>query len=269
MVDGEEIDEDDVKLADRETQELIRRGMGRVLKSSKDESAPLVVVKRGQEEKAKIVNDDDAEEEDDDEAPSKRVHVTEAYNSEEYDSDERATHLALGSLLAHKSTRADVLDSAYNRYTWNDGPLPSWFADDESKHNRPVLPVTKEMIQSVKARFQDATAAPIKKVAEARARKRKRATRLVDAAKKKAAAVVDEPDMSSRSKMRQIEKLYRSAQIKRPGAVYVVAGKSGSKTAVGKTKGKRVKFVDKRDKKDKRGLKRAESKKKGGNKNKR
>jgi AdoMet-dependent rRNA methyltransferase SPB1 len=116
------------------------------------------------------------------------------------------------------------------------------------------------------ARFSDATDAPIKKVAEARARKRKRAAKLLDVAKRKAAAVAEEPDMSSRSKMRQIEKLYRGAEVKRPGAVYVVAGKNGSKTAVGKTKGKRVKIVDKREKKDKRGLKRAAAKKKGGRK---
>jgi len=225
---------------DAATQELIRKGMGRALHG--DEPAGIQVVAREAAQPA----------------------ASEAYDSDEYDSDERATHLALGSLLARKSTRGAVLDAAYNRYAWNDGPLPAWFAEDESKHNRPVLPVTQEMIQSVKARFADTAAdAPIKKVAEARMRKRKRAALKLEAAKKKAAAVVDEPDMSARSKMRQIEKLYRSATVKRPGAVYVVAGKTGSKTAVGKTKGKRVKIVDRREKKDKRGIKRAVSKLKG------
>ena len=46
---------------------------------------------------------------------------------------------------------------------------------DESKHNRPQMPVTKEMVQAIKAELSDLAAKPIKKVLEARGRKRKKA----------------------------------------------------------------------------------------------
>jgi len=190
--------------------------------------------------------------------PNEEDDMIESYNSEDYDSDERAEHLALGSLLAKKSTRSEVLDAAYNRYAFNDDNLPAWFAEDESKHNRPNLPITKEMIESVKARFSDINDKPIKKVAEARMRKKKKAMKKMDEAKRKASAVVDEPDLSSRSKIRTIEKLFKGAEIKRPGSVYVVSQKGGaSKVSGGKSvKGKKMKVVDPRMKKDSRGQKR-------------
>ena len=50
-----------------------------------------------------------------------------------------------------------------------------------------------------------------------------RAQKKVEAAKKKAAAIADAPDMTVRSKMRAIEKAYKGAAIQRPGSVYVVA----------------------------------------------
>lgn len=241
--------------ADGKHRKMIEQGMGNALKKSggKDGNQEIQVVRRGD--------------------PDDAMGVGAVYDSDDYDSDEHATHLALGSMLTKKSMRDDILDSAFNRFAFNDGPLPAWFAEDESRHNRPNLPVTKEMIASVKARFSDMNDRPIKKIAEARMRKRKRALKKLDEVKKKATSVADEPDISARSKMRTIEKLYRGAEIKRAGAVYSVSTKAGSKMAGGKgagskkaPKGSRVKVVDKRLKKDSRGLKRAEKKNGGGRK---
>ena len=60
------------------------------------------------------------------------------------------------------------------RYTFNDDNLPEWFINDERKHSRPHLPVTKAQIQEYKARQKAIDARPIKKMAEAKARKKQK-----------------------------------------------------------------------------------------------
>lgn len=187
----------------------------------------------------------------------------EIYNSDDYDSDERAEHLAIGSLMVRRSTKEALLESGYNRYTFNDpDELPAWFVEDESRHNRPQLPITKEMVEAVKARFRDLASKPIKKVAEARARKKQQALKRIQKAKAKAAEVVDAPDLSAKSKMRAIAKLYKGAQPKSPGKIYAIATKTGRNKIAGDKKGGSVKLVDKRLKKDKRAQK-ANDKRKG------
>jgi AdoMet-dependent rRNA methyltransferase SPB1 len=63
------------------------------------------------------------------------------------------------------------------------------------------------LIDSIKQRFEDLTAKPMKKVAEARARKRKRSADKLKAAKKKAEAVSNAPDMSDKDKLKAIAKV--------------------------------------------------------------
>lgn len=55
--------------------------------------------------------------------------------------------LALGSMLVnHKKSKQDLLDEAYNRFAFNDTEnLPDWFVDDERRHNKPQLPITKQV----------------------------------------------------------------------------------------------------------------------------
>ena len=271
--DGEgndyDFDEDDAREQlknkrelDPKIKTLIEKGMGKLKSdassSSKNNNKIEVVKNNKSNKRSKLDSDEDSDTE----------NLVEAYNSDDYDSDERAEHLALGAMLAKKSTRSAVLDAAYNRYAFNDDSLPAWFAEDESRHNRPNLPVTREMVESVKARFSDMNDRPIKKVAEARMRKKKRAVKKLEDAKRKAAAIVEEPDLSGRSKIRTIEKLFKGATVKRPGSVYVVSQKGGSKkTAAGGGKGgkgAKVKVVDPRLKKDMRAQKRKDGKGKGG-----
>ena len=65
-------------------------------------------------------------------------------NLSDYDSDEIAQALALGQAAVNRSTGKikwdSVIDNAYNRYTEDKvAGLPSWFVDDEKKHNKPQV----------------------------------------------------------------------------------------------------------------------------------
>ena len=133
------------------------------------------------------------------------VHDTRSYDSdnEDYDNHDRATTLALGTLMLRPSKRKALVDASYNRYSWNDPKgLPSWFLDDEMRHNKPQLPIPVALLDQIKSKFQNVGTKDIKKVAEARMRKRKRAASKLKAAKKQANAVADNNDMSDKQKIR-------------------------------------------------------------------
>lgn len=181
---------------------------------------------------------------------------------EDYDSDDLAETLALGTMMLRKSKAKSLVDASYNRYSWNDPEgLPDWFVDDETRHYRPKLPIPPALIAKIKAKQMALSEKPIKKVAEARARKSKRAKVKLGAAKKKAEAVANNTDMSEAMKLKAISKALRSQDARKPSKTYVVA-KKGSIGAKG------VKLVDKRMKSDKRSLERAQKTKKKGKQNK-
>lgn len=77
-------------------------------------------------------------------------------------------------MLRTKAHRGKLEDRAYNRYAHNDEDLPAWFADDENKYNKPQMPVTKEDVQQWRDMVKEIDARPIKKVAEAKARKKRK-----------------------------------------------------------------------------------------------
>jgi len=72
-------------------------------------------------------------------------------DNEEYDSDDHAETLALGTMMLRKSKAKAIVDSSYNRFAWNDpSDLPDWFADDETRNYRPQLPVPAALVQKMK-----------------------------------------------------------------------------------------------------------------------
>ena len=150
---------------------------------------------------------------------------------EDYDSDEHAELLALGKMLKRHTTRKALLDASYNRYACAEDPasLPTWFASDERTHHRPQLPITKAQVEAIKARFRDIAARPIHKVAEARARKKRRLGVAMDKAKKTASNIMETEEMGARAKAKAVAKAYRQAEAKKVGAKYVVSGANGSK----------------------------------------
>ena len=75
------------------------------------------------------------------------------YNSdnEDYDSDDYAQTLALGTMMLRKSKEKAFVDASYNRFAWNDPEgLPHWFLDDENKNYRPQLPIPPALMAKMK-----------------------------------------------------------------------------------------------------------------------
>ncbi|KYR03119.1 rRNA methyltransferase [Tieghemostelium lacteum] len=169
------------------------------------------------------------------------------------DEDDKIKTLALGQFLLRKKTREEMYDNTFNRYSFADQELPLWFTDDENRHNKPQTPLTKEMVNEIRQRIKEIDSRPIKKIAEAKARKKYRATKKMEKIRDKANSVVDNPEMSNREKARAIEKMYKGQDKTKTKNKKIVVIAKKSKTAGGGS-GK-YKMVDKRQKKELRSQK--------------
>ena len=165
-------------------------------------------------------------------------------------------------LVNREKTRTELINQGFNRYSLNakDG-LPSWFLDDESKHYKANIPVTKEAVAALRAKMRALDARPIKKIAEAKARKKYKAAQRLEKAMKKAEGVNETSDMTEREKAKQIEKLMsKSVQAKQKKEIKVVVAKGAHKGLKGRPKGVKGRYVmvDSRMKKEVRAQKRRE-----------
>lgn len=148
-------------------------------------------------------------------------------------------------LVNREKTRTHLINDGFNRYSLNakDG-LPSWFLDDEEKHYKANIPVTKEAVDALRAKMRALDARPIKKVAEAKARKKFRAAQRLEKAMKKAEGVNETSDMTEREKAKQIEKLMqKGAAKKQKKEVKVVVAKGSHKGVKGRPKGVKGRYV--------------------------
>ncbi|KZT75162.1 hypothetical protein DAEQUDRAFT_748241 [Daedalea quercina L-15889] len=165
-------------------------------------------------------------------------------------------------LVNREKTRTHLINDGFNRYSLNaKDDLPSWFLDDEEKHYKSNIPVTKEAVAALRAKMRALDARPIKKVAEAKARKKLRAAQRLEKAMKKAEGVNETSDMTEREKAKQIEKLMqKGAAKKQKKEVKVVVAKGSHKGVKGRPKGVKGRYVmvDSRMKKEVRAQKRRE-----------
>ena len=165
--------------------------------------------------------------------------------------------LAMGALMIQsRKKREDLIDSAYNRWTNNDVNLPSWFVEDEALHCHKQLPISKEMVEEYRRQLKEINARPIKKIAEAKARKKRRQLRKLEQVRKKSEVICAPVDVSDREKAQQVKSMYKKAGLlgrKKADVQYVVA-KKGMGKKVRRPAGVtgRFKVVDPRMKKDNR-----------------
>ncbi|KAF9240873.1 FtsJ-domain-containing protein [Melanogaster broomeanus] len=182
-----------------------------------------------------------------------------------------AEAVTLAQQLANReTTKTQLVNDGFNRYSLNakDG-LPSWFLDDEAKHYKSNIPVTKEAVAALRMRQRALDARPIKKIAEAKGRKKLRAAQRLEKAMKKAEGVNATADISEQEKAKQIEKLMRrgAAKGKQKKEIQLVVAKGSQKGIKGRPKGVKGRYtmVDSRMKKEVRAKKRKEkAAKKGG-----
>ncbi|XP_019114434.2 pre-rRNA 2'-O-ribose RNA methyltransferase FTSJ3 [Larimichthys crocea] len=181
-----------------------------------------------------------------------------------------AEGLALGCQIATSKKRArDLLDGSFHRFASSEEQweVPEWFLDDERKHRKKPVPVTREMVEEYKQKWKEIDARPIKRVAEAKARKKRRMLKKMEQAKKKAEAVVNTVDISEKEKMAQLKSIYKKAGIgKEKREVTYVVTKKGAGRKVRRPAGVKgaFKVVDSRMKKDMRGMQRKDQRAKGG-----
>ncbi|KAM9324858.1 pre-rRNA 2'-O-ribose RNA methyltransferase FTSJ3 [Gastrophryne carolinensis] len=166
--------------------------------------------------------------------------------------------LAIGTVIAtsKKATR-DLIDNSFNRRAFNDDEddLPDWFTTEERKHRNLQIPVDRETMEEYRRRQRELNARPIKKVAEAKARKRRRMLKKMEQAKKKAEAVVNTIDISEKEKAAQLRGIYKKAGLgKEKRQVTYVVAKKGVGKKVRRPAGVKGQFkvVDGRMKKDMR-----------------
>jgi AdoMet-dependent rRNA methyltransferase SPB1 len=118
----------------------------------------------------------------------------------------------MGQQMLTKSGKRELIDSAYNRYSFNDPELPEWFTTDEGKHNKPSMPVTKEAVDLMRQKMRALDARPIKKVAEAKFRKQMRTQRRIEKAKNKGEGLNNDEDIPDASKLEAIQKMMAKAK---------------------------------------------------------
>ncbi|TQV99114.1 AdoMet-dependent rRNA methyltransferase spb-1 [Cordyceps javanica] len=168
-------------------------------------------------------------------------------------------------LASGKRTSQDVIDDGFNKHAFRDRDgLPEWFIEDESKHDKPHKPISKAAAQAIKEKLRAFNARPIKKVREAKARKKIKAAQKLERLKKKSDMLAADEGMTEKEKADSITKLLSKAARKKPSQpARLVVARGANKGIKGRPNGVkgRYRIVDARMKKELRAQKRVSQRK--------
>lgn len=176
-----------------------------------------------------------------------------------------AMSLAHQLATGQKSTY-DAIDDGYNKYAFRDRDgLPDWFVEDESRHDKLQKPISKAAAQAIKEKLRAFNARPIKKVREAKARKKFKAAQKLEKLKKKSELLNNDENMTEKEKADSISRLIsRAAKKPQKQQPKLVVARGLNRGIKGRPKGikGRYRIVDPRMKKELRAQKRITKKKK-------
>merc|ERR1711936_815440 len=92
--------------------------------------------------------------------------------------------LALGEkLVRSKKARRDIMDDGWHRFMHDDTNLPDWFVKEEELHMKKKPDVDPETVAKYRERAKELNVKTIKKVVEAKARRKRKVARKLDQAK--------------------------------------------------------------------------------------
>lgn len=169
------------------------------------------------------------------------------------------------------TTKSKLLDEGFNKHATNDREnLPEWFTNDERKNYKVHIPITKEAVEALKARQRAIDARPIKKLAEAKAKKKYKAVKAAEKAQAKSETIMENQELTEKEKAMGVQKMINKtkANANKKREVKLVVARGSAKGVKGRPKGVsgRYRMVDRRFKTDIRGMrnakKRAENNKK-------
>merc|ERR1712166_319276 len=154
--------------------------------------------------------------------------------------------------MLHAINREDARKAAeFNEKT---KLLPDWFKEDEAKHNKPELPITKWQVQRIKDQWKDVDARPIKKVAEAKQKQKRRKVAVMAKLTKQATSALNNEEETKEKRESILRKLVsKNAGKTKQSKVHTVVTRKGGKSGNPSKKGAKIKIVDKRMKSDSRG----------------
>ncbi|KAI5806995.1 Spb1 C-terminal domain-containing protein [Geopyxis carbonaria] len=165
-----------------------------------------------------------------------------------------AQQLATGEKTSHS-----LIDDGFNKYSFRDRDgLPDWFLDTEDKYAKPIKPITAAGAAAIKEKLRALNARPIKKVAEAKGRKKFKAAQRIEKLRRKSALMADDEGMSEKDKAQSIARMMSRAAKRKPKTQVKVVVARGMNKGQGRPRGVkgRYKIVDARLKKDVRAQKR-------------
>lgn len=113
------------------------------------------------------------------------------HNSEsdsETDEETGIKRITLAKKMVRSKERNKIINASVNRYNYddNDEDLPSWFLEDEYNHNKPIPLISNKEIEDTKNEYANKyNVKTIKKVVEAKNRKKRKTLRKIKKLKDK------------------------------------------------------------------------------------